>query len=88
MDADIKAQIEFIDGLNMWNDVGPEYYECICSELGLDFDSYEDPDSMWDDVMKTEGRFWMKGFREGHGHRLTDSAAAMGYFKANEAQGG
>ena len=48
-----RAKIKFIDDLPSWDSVDAEYYELLCSELGLDYHEYDDVDVMWNDICRT-----------------------------------
>lgn len=44
--------IEYVDNCDMWTDIEPEIYESALTDAGLDWDSYDDPDTMWDAYIK------------------------------------
>lgn len=44
--------IEIVENSNMWNDIDAEIYESALKEVGLEYGSYDDPDTMWEDYLE------------------------------------
>lgn len=44
--------IEVIESKGSWDDVDAEVYRSVLEDAGLDYDSYDDPDKMWDDFLE------------------------------------
>lgn len=45
--------IEAVENANTWDAIPAEDYEEALEKVGLDYDSYDDPDEMWDDFMES-----------------------------------
>lgn len=43
--------IEIVEEAAFWNDIGAEIYESALEEVGLEYESYDDPDEMWEDFL-------------------------------------
>lgn len=44
--------IEAVEETDMWSDIEAEVYAEALDEYGLDYSSYDDPDTMWNDFLK------------------------------------
>ena len=40
--------INKVENANMWADFEPEVYEYFLDQIGLDYKSFDDPDTMWE----------------------------------------
>ena len=49
--AEMIARIEAADN---WSDIEPEEYEALCDSLGLDYHDYDDPDRLFEDIVKAQ----------------------------------
>lgn len=43
--------IKEVEEAEMWSDIEAEVYEKALEEYGLDYSSYDDPDTMWSDFL-------------------------------------
>ena len=43
--------IEKVEAAAMWDDIEPETYREELAKVGLDYDAYDDPDTMWNDYL-------------------------------------
>lgn len=46
-----KEFIEAVENADTWDAIPSDDYEEALEKVGLDYDSYDDPDEMWDDFM-------------------------------------
>lgn len=44
--------IQAVEETESWDSIPKEDYEEALTEAGLDYNSYDDPDKMWDDFLK------------------------------------
>lgn len=42
--------LKAIDEAPSWDSVKKEVYEYLCEQVGLDYDDYDDPDKLYDDL--------------------------------------
>ena len=47
---EFNETMEKIDAAEFWDDFDGVVYNALCEFAGLDYDSYEDPDTMWNDL--------------------------------------
>lgn len=57
---ELKEFLEAVDAAETWDMFEPEEYKSACEYVGLEYDSYEDPDRLFEDLMaglklETEG---------------------------------
>ena len=48
----LEEFIEVVESVHYWDSVDADYYREALEKVGLDYDSYDDPEKMWDDFMK------------------------------------
>ena len=48
----LKEFIEVVDSVHYWESVDADDYREALEKVGLDYDSYDDPEGMWNDFMK------------------------------------
>lgn len=48
----IEDFIETVESSDRWDDIEADVYRKALEEVGLEYDSYDDPDFMWDDFLK------------------------------------
>ena len=48
--VDDRDVINAIDHSESWDDVDSSWYRKVCEDLGLDYDSYDDPDILFLDM--------------------------------------
>lgn len=49
---EIREMIERIENAESWDVIEVKEYSELCESLGLDYKGYDDPDEMFDDVLK------------------------------------
>lgn len=49
---EIKEMIEMVENANSWDELEVDFYTQLCESLGLDYKGYDNPDEMFDDVLK------------------------------------
>lgn len=48
----VNEFIEEVEAADYWNEIEAEVYERFLEDYGLDYSSYDDPDTMWEDFLK------------------------------------
>lgn len=48
----LEEFIEVVDSVHYWESVDADDYREALEKVGLDYDSYDDPEEMWNDFMK------------------------------------
>lgn len=48
----VEDFVEEVESTDMWSDIDPEVYAKALEEYGLDYSSYDDPDTMWSDFLE------------------------------------
>lgn len=48
----IEKFIKAVEHAPAWEVIAPEDYKEALEKVGLDYDSYDNPEEMWDDFMK------------------------------------
>ncbi|BFL72141.1 hypothetical protein [Anaerococcus nagyae] len=49
----VKEFVEEVESADMWSDIDYEVYKKALDEYNLDYDSYDDPEAMWSDFLKS-----------------------------------
>ena len=44
--------IRWMEVQDFWNVIEPDAWRSVLSDVGLDYDSYDNPDDLWDDYTK------------------------------------
>ena len=50
----IEEVIQYIEKASSWDAVDEGVYKELCEELGLDYQDYDDPDTLFDDIKKAQ----------------------------------
>ena len=48
----LEEFIEVVESVNFWDSIDADDYREALYKVGLDYDSYDDPEEMWDAFMK------------------------------------
>lgn len=48
----VEEFIEVVDSVHFWDSIDADDYREALAKVGLDYDSYNDPEEMWNDFMK------------------------------------